>query len=77
MPEVPVKPEVTNTMPPETVGPLPLIDPPCAFTPFTVATLDGQHDWLMKSKRVLEVDQLRRDENHLRHGAMDAVKDTG
>src|SRR5208282_555249 len=48
MPEVPVKPDRTNSISPETTGPLPLIDPPCAFTPFTVATLGS----VSKSHRI-------------------------
>src|ERR1700733_13657758 len=49
IPAVTVKPDATNTMRSETVGPPPLIDPPCAVTPFTV----GNTGSVSKSHKIL------------------------
>src|SRR5579863_8548896 len=44
-----LKPEATNIMSPETTGPPPLIEPPCAGTPFTV----GKSGSVSKSQTIL------------------------
>src|SRR6202034_1726773 len=49
IPAVTVKPEATNTMWSDTVAPLPLIEPPCAGTPFTV----GNAGSVSKSHKIL------------------------